>query len=73
MAKRGLRSEPVATRKRRRLAVAADTSSSTSTYNGAVAFKHAWKELLKDGLTSKPPPLQSLEDRYRYIRPGGDP
>ncbi|KAF1785516.1 hypothetical protein GQ600_10339 [Phytophthora cactorum] len=41
MAKRCLRSEPVAARKRRRLVVAADTSSSTSTYSGAVAFKHA--------------------------------
>ncbi|KAG3078637.1 hypothetical protein PI125_g20925 [Phytophthora idaei] len=49
MAKRGLRSDPVATRKGRRLAVDADTSSSTSTYGGAVAFKNAWKELPKDG------------------------
>ncbi|KAG6950092.1 hypothetical protein JG688_00014333 [Phytophthora aleatoria] len=73
MAKRGLRSEPVATRKRRRLAVAAVTSSSTSTYGGVVAFKHAWKEFLKDGWTSQPPPRQSLDDRYRHIRPEGDP
>ncbi|KAF1785631.1 hypothetical protein GQ600_22369 [Phytophthora cactorum] len=64
MAKRGLRSEPVATRKRRRLVVATDTRSSTSTYGGAVAFKHARKELLKDGWT--------LDDRYRFIWPGGD-
>ncbi|KAG3170082.1 hypothetical protein PC128_g18996 [Phytophthora cactorum] len=73
MAKRGLRSEPVATRKRRRLAVDADTSSSTSTYGGAVAFKNAWKELRKGAWTSKPPPRQSRDDRFRYIRPGDDP
>ncbi|KAF1780789.1 hypothetical protein GQ600_4985 [Phytophthora cactorum] len=73
MAKRGLRSEPVATRKRRHLAVDADTSSSTYTYGGAVAFKNAWKALLKGAWTSKPPPRQSRDDRFRYIRPGDDP
>ncbi|KAG2808277.1 hypothetical protein PC116_g21311 [Phytophthora cactorum] len=73
MAKRGLRSEPVATRKRRHLAVDADTSSLTYTYGGAVAFKNAWKALLKGAWTSKPPPRQSRDDRFRYIRPGDDP
>ncbi|KAE9085101.1 hypothetical protein PF002_g16134 [Phytophthora fragariae] len=31
-----------------------------------------WRELRKQGWTRKPPPRRELDDRYFYLRPGGD-
>ncbi|KAE9266682.1 hypothetical protein PR003_g32038 [Phytophthora rubi] len=31
-----------------------------------------WRELREQGWTRKPPPRRELDDRYFYLRPGGD-
>ncbi|GMF24830.1 unnamed protein product [Phytophthora fragariaefolia] len=40
---------------------------------GVVAFNDAWAWLRSLGWHSKPPSRRSLDMRYRYIGPGGDP
>ncbi|KAG3093199.1 hypothetical protein PI124_g15488 [Phytophthora idaei] len=52
MAKRGHRADPEPTRWHRRLVAAAAASSLATAYGGAVAFKHAWEQLIKYGWTS---------------------
>ncbi|KAE9076582.1 hypothetical protein PF006_g28100, partial [Phytophthora fragariae] len=41
--------------------------------NESVAFKDAWAVLYRAGWTSKRANGRSLDLRYRYVRPGGDP
>ncbi|ETP30852.1 hypothetical protein F442_20224 [Phytophthora nicotianae P10297] len=36
-------------------------------------FKEAWRALRGAGWTAKPPPRRSLDTRYKYVRPGGNP
>ncbi|POM71406.1 Hypothetical protein PHPALM_12039, partial [Phytophthora palmivora] len=38
-----------------------------------LSFKSVWRELRAQGWTSRKAPGRSLDDRYRYVRPGGDP
>ncbi|KAG1711348.1 hypothetical protein DVH05_008601 [Phytophthora capsici] len=38
-----------------------------------VLFKEAWRALRGAGWTAKPPPRRSLDTRYKYVRPGGNP
>lgn len=38
-----------------------------------LSFKSVWRELSKAGWKSKKPSARSLDGRYRYVRPGGDP
>ncbi|GMF35149.1 unnamed protein product [Phytophthora fragariaefolia] len=38
-----------------------------------LSFRSMWRELKAQGWSSKRPPRRSLDDRYRYIRPGGNP
>ncbi|ETN07341.1 hypothetical protein PPTG_13633 [Phytophthora nicotianae INRA-310] len=38
-----------------------------------LSFRSVWKELKANGWTSKKAPSRSLDNRYRYIRPGADP
>lgn len=38
-----------------------------------LSFKSVWRELSKTGWKSKKPSARSLDGRYRYIRPDGDP
>ncbi|GMF44199.1 unnamed protein product [Phytophthora fragariaefolia] len=37
-----------------------------------LSFKSVWRELRGQGWTRKPPPRRGLDDRYFYLRPGGD-
>ncbi|POM59082.1 Hypothetical protein PHPALM_36189 [Phytophthora palmivora] len=60
-------------RKRRRLTRAHDSVDSPQAITSSAAeFKYAWEKLRKDGWTSKPPSGRSLDNRYRYVRPGGN-
>ncbi|KAF1773606.1 hypothetical protein GQ600_3125 [Phytophthora cactorum] len=36
-----------------------------------LSFKSVWRELRGQGWSSKRPPSSSLDDRYKYVRPGG--
>eukprot|EP00644_Phytophthora_capsici_P018908 jgi/Phyca11/132890/e_gw1.254.2.1 len=36
-------------------------------------FKEAWRALRGAGWTAKPPSRRSLDTRYKYVRPGGNP
>ncbi|KAG3244050.1 hypothetical protein PI124_g11155 [Phytophthora idaei] len=36
-------------------------------------FKSVWRELKGEDWTRKAPPGRSLDDRYKYVRPGGHP
>ncbi|KAG3243276.1 hypothetical protein PI124_g11903 [Phytophthora idaei] len=38
-----------------------------------LSFKSVWRELKGEGWTRKAPPGRSLDDRYKYVRPGRHP
>ncbi|KAG6950081.1 hypothetical protein JG687_00014460 [Phytophthora cactorum] len=38
-----------------------------------LSFKSVWRELKGEDWTRKAPPGRSLDDRYKYVRPGGHP
>ncbi|KAL4111416.1 hypothetical protein PRIC1_003096 [Phytophthora ramorum] len=76
MTKRNSDGGPTTARKRRRLTSASVDGAAipANAYGGVLQFRHAWKNLRKAGWTSKPPSGgQSLDCRYRYIRPCGNP
>ncbi|KAE9002001.1 hypothetical protein PF010_g14461 [Phytophthora fragariae] len=38
-----------------------------------LSFQSVWRELKAQGWTCKRPPIRSLDERYRYVRPYADP
>ncbi|KAG1696252.1 hypothetical protein DVH05_018798 [Phytophthora capsici] len=59
--------------KRLRRAVNLHATSATCSKDNPVDFRVIWKSLRRTGWTSKPPSTRGLDNRYRYVRPGGDP
>ncbi|GMF20480.1 unnamed protein product [Phytophthora fragariaefolia] len=39
----------------------------------SVLFKAIWRVLRREGWSSKPPPLRSLDSSFRYVKPGCNP
>lgn len=37
-----------------------------------LSFRSIWRELKAEGWTSKRPPIRSLDERCRYVRPNAD-
>ncbi|KAE9141991.1 hypothetical protein PF006_g12869 [Phytophthora fragariae] len=44
-----------------------------TTREDSVLFKEIWRSLHRNGWTSKPPALRSLDTSYRYVKPGCNP
>ncbi|KAG1709398.1 hypothetical protein DVH05_020054 [Phytophthora capsici] len=59
--------------KRLRTAANLHATSATCSKDNPVDFRVIWKSLRRTGWTSKPPSTRSLDNLYRYVRPGGDP
>ncbi|KAG7380931.1 hypothetical protein PHYPSEUDO_006605 [Phytophthora pseudosyringae] len=75
-AKRSADGAPTTPRKRRSRTSASEggTALSANAVSGVLQFRYAWQNFRRVGWTSKPPPGgKSLNCRYRYVRPGGNP
>ncbi|OWZ02738.1 hypothetical protein PHMEG_00025650 [Phytophthora megakarya] len=67
--KRGLLSSPDSSVKRRRMP-SRKIAEPAETQDDSVLFKEIWRVLRRKGWTAKPPPLRSLDCRFRYAKPG---
>ncbi|OWY92596.1 hypothetical protein PHMEG_00038341 [Phytophthora megakarya] len=47
-----------------------DSKELTFLTDDSVLFKKIWRVLRRKGWTAKPPPLRSLDCRFRYAKPG---
>ncbi|KAE9335048.1 hypothetical protein PF008_g13675 [Phytophthora fragariae] len=60
--------------KRRRMpSRLANTTKTPTPREDSVLFKEIWRSLHRNGWTSKPPALRSLDTSYRYVKPGCNP
>ncbi|KAE9273171.1 hypothetical protein PR003_g29986 [Phytophthora rubi] len=60
--------------KRRRMpSRSANTTKMSTPREDSVLFKKKWRSLHRNGWTSKPPALRSLDTSYRYVKPGCNP
>ncbi|KAG4038477.1 hypothetical protein PC123_g25959 [Phytophthora cactorum] len=59
-------------RQRRQPACPIDAGPVSSSGN-RLDFREAWSDLRAAGWFAKPPPRRSLDERYRYVCPGGNP